>query len=216
MSYRTAGVSVMLSTFLYVLCGGAAFAHDILFGSKWDDLRFMDDDASGTTHAPEHASKVRMEVDVFKVRAGRGKRVANRITGHIIKGRERSGVLTDKQYVDLLRSVNDGWNLRAFQSTVVTFADRLGTASWRPEGEDTQALVDMRFARYDDGLWKGSVDFLSINADKALQAQFRTTENRLFLRGKRGGDWLLVVTVRDDDMEDETIWSPNEGYGHDF
>lgn len=206
MSYRTASVAVLLST----LFGDAAFAHEVRFGSQWSDLQFMDDGPS----------EVVMVVDVLEVRAGRGKRLANDITGRIIKGRERSGVLADEQYRDLLRSVSEGQNLRTFQSTVVTSADRVGTTSWTPEGVNGKAVVDLRFAHGDGGLWEGTVKYRALDADKALQGEYRAVANRFFLRGKSGGDWLLMVTVMEEPPGDTPAapwlqppsWSPEEAW----
>lgn len=182
----------------YVLCGGTARAHDMMFGSKWDDLRFMGEEDAGTPPSPGTTSKVRMDVCVLEVHSGRGKRVANSITGRTIRGWERSGVLTGEQYETLLQSVSEGWNQQAFQSTVVTPAHRLGTMSWTPEGEERPALVDLRFARDNSGLWEGWVEFQGAEAEATLEAAFWTTASRFFLRGKSSGDWLLVVTVAEE------------------
>lgn len=189
---------MLLLVLAYVACGGTALAHDVTFGPKWDDLRFMGEDEAETASMSSSAPKVRMDVYVLEVHAGQGKRLANSITGRTLGGRERSGVLTYEQHEALLRSVNDGWNLRAFQSTVVTSAHRLGTTSWTPEGEASPALVDLRFARDSSGLWSGWVEFQGAEAEETLEAEFWTTANRFFLRGNSSGDWLLVVTVADE------------------
>ncbi|MEN0065781.1 MAG: hypothetical protein AAGA48_26820 [Myxococcota bacterium] len=207
MRCRTVCVALLLPLF-----GNTAFAHDMGFGSQWRDLEFMEDGAS------PGSDKIVLVVDVLEVRAGRGKRLANSITGRITNGRERSGVLAEEQYRDLLRSVNEGKNLRAYRSTVVTAADRLGTTSWTPQGADGKAVVDLRFAR-DEGLWAGTVEFRALDADKALQGEYRAVANRFFLRGKSGSDWLLMVTLLDETPRDRRVdpwqqpspsWSPEE------
>ncbi|MEO0603275.1 MAG: hypothetical protein AAF211_17685 [Myxococcota bacterium] len=209
MPHRTASVAALL----YALFGHAAFAHEVRFGPQWSDLEFMD----------QRSSEVVIVVDVLEVRAGRGRRVANRITGRVNKERERSGVLAEEQYRDLLRSVNEGRNRRAFQSTVETVADRIGATSWTSDGESGRALVAVGFGRDDSGLWEGTVEFLSFDDDNALRAEYRAVANRFFLRGKRRGDWLLMVTVLDDTPRDTPAdpwqqppsWSPDEALGDD-
>jgi hypothetical protein len=170
------------------LFGPFASAHPVVFGDDWE-FRYMDDPA------PPPVSGVRMVVHVLELRTARGRRLVNRLTGRLREERTRSGDLGDAPYAELLQSVDTGWTRRALQTTTLAEADGRATSSWVIEGRDEPAQLDMRFARTPAGTWEGEVTLRVDDTDDALSANLRGADNRFFLRGRSGGEWLLIVTV---------------------